>query len=138
MSVKKTMFISGLSDLPGSERYATSRSYDSMQYVKKSINYFIIGSIIGLLFGLIVTSQEMVIDPGMSITMTRLVTVLMFGYIGFSFHAGISLFNPDVSFFTIILLTITGLIALVIAFASAIGCIIAIPRFIINVRRIFN
>lgn len=138
MSVKKTLFISNLSDLPVSDRYATSRSYDSMQYVKKSIRYFIIGSIIGLLFGWILTSQELVIDPGMSITMTRLVIALMFGYIGFSFHAGISLFNPDVSFFTIILLTVTGIIVLVIAFASAIGSIIAIPRFIINLRRIFK
>lgn len=138
MSVKKTLFISSLSDLPSSDRYATSRSYDSMQYVKKSIRYFIIGSIIGLLFGWVVTLQGMVIDPGMSIAMTRLVTALMFGYIGFSFHAGISLFNPDVSFFTIILLTVTGIIILVFAFVSAIGFIIVIPRFIINVRRIFK
>lgn len=138
MSVKKTLFISSLSDLPSSERYYTSKKYDSMEYVRKSKRYFIIGSIIGFFFAWISTQYGNSIHPGMNIAITRVIIVLMFGYMGFSFHAGISLFDPHVNIVTIFILTFTGLIILVLFFSIAIGIIIAIPRFIINVRRIYK
>jgi len=138
MSVRKTLFISNLSDLPSSEQYYTSRKYDSMEYVKKSIKYFVVSSLIGLFFAWILTLDGASIDPNISTGLSRVIIVAAFGYMGFSFHAGMSLIDAKVSFVTILILLVTGILALVFAFATAIGSIIAIPRFIINVRKIYK
>lgn len=136
MNVKETLLISKLSDSPSSERYFTSRKYDSIEYVKKSINYFVIGSLLGLFFGWILTMDGASIDPEISTGMTRAILIFVFGYMGLSIHAGLSLVDSNVSFVTILVLFFTGILFLVIAFAAAIGSVIAIPRLIIKIREI--
>lgn len=138
MSIKDVMLLSMLSDSPSVEYYSTSKKYESIEYVKKSIKYFVVGAAIGLFFAWILTLNGTTIDPIISIEMTRVIIVLMYGYIGFSLHAGLSLIDSNVSFPMLLVLLFTGILVLVFAFAIGIGAIIAIPRFIIKLRAVYK
>ncbi len=89
MNVKNVMLLSMLSDSPSLEQYSNSRKYESIEYVKKSIKYFVVGASIGLFFAWILTLNGTTIDSNVSFPMLLVLLFTGILILVFAFAIGI-------------------------------------------------